>query len=126
MSIENNNSGRIIIAGGGIAGAAIALRLLSLGHVPRLVTLGRVITEGMEAIPEVAFPLIAELGLDDAVAQAGGRTVDGFENAWVPTRPVLRPGRWLYIERRAFAGAAIRAALARGAEISVVKLLPPT
>jgi hypothetical protein len=90
-----------------------------------LVTLGRTITEGTEAIPEAAFPLIAELGLDDAVAEAGGRIVNGFENAWVPTAPVLRPGRWLHLERRAFAAAAVRVALARGAQISVVKLLPP-
>src|ERR1035438_5068152 len=125
MSIENYKSSDVIMAGGGIAAAAAALRLRSLGHVPRLITLGRVIPQGMEAIPEAAFPLIAELGLNDAVAQAGGRIVDGFENAWVPTASVLKPGRWLHIERRAFAVAAIRLALARGAQISVVKRLPP-
>jgi hypothetical protein len=79
----------------------------------------------MEAIPEAAFPLLAELGLDDAVAQAGGRIVNGFENAWVPTAPALKPGRWLHLERRAFAAAAVQVALARGAQVSVVKLLPP-
>jgi hypothetical protein len=125
VSIENNDIGGIFIAGDGIAAAAVALRLLSLGYVPRLVTLGRVITEGMEAIPEAAFPLITELGLHDAVAEAGGRIVEGFENAWVPSAPVLRPGRWLYVERKAFASAAIRVALARGAQVSVVKRLPP-
>ena len=124
MSIENHKSGDIIIAGEGIAAAAAALRLLSLGHTPRLVTLGRNLTEGMEAIPEVAFPLIAELDLSDAVIQAGGRIVKGFENAWVETAPVLAAGCWLHIERRAFAAAAIRAAVARGAQVSVVKRLP--
>ena len=124
MSIENYKSGEIIIAGEGIAAASVALRLLFLGHAPRLVTLGRVITTGVEAIPEVAFPLIADLGLNDAVIQAGGRIVKGFENAWVRSAPVLAPGRWLYVERRAFAAAAIRLALARGAQISVVKRLP--
>jgi hypothetical protein len=125
MSIENYKSGDIIIAGEGIAAAAAALRLLTLGHRPRLVGLGRAIPQGMESIGEAAFPLIAELGLHDAVAEAGGRVVDGFENAWVPNAPVLKPGRWLYVERRLFAAAALRAALARGAEISVVKRLPP-
>ena len=125
MSIENNNIGGIFIAGEGIAAASVALRLLSQGYVPRLVTLGRVITEGMEAIPEAAFSLLAELGLEDAVAQAGGRIVEGFENAWVPGAPVLRPGRWLHVERKAFAAAAIRLALVRGAQVSMVKRLPP-
>ena len=102
----------------------MALRLLSLGYTARLVTLGRNLTEGMEAIPEVAFPLIADLDLNDAVIQAGGRIVKGFENAWVETAPILASGCWLHIERRAFAAAAIRAAVARGAQVSVVKRLP--
>jgi hypothetical protein len=68
--------------------------------------------------------LIADLGLNDAVIQAGGKIVQGFENAWVRSAPVLAPGRWLHVERRAFAAAAIRIALARGAQISVVKRLP--
>jgi hypothetical protein len=125
MSIENYKSDGIIIAGAGIASAAMALRLLSLGHNPSVVTLGRQITEGMEAIPEEALPLIAELGLNDAVYQAGGKIVPGFENAWVRAAPVLKSGRWLQIERRAFAAAAIRVALSRGARLSVVKHLPP-
>src|SRR5258707_4875676 len=121
MSIESCKRGEIIIAGGGIAGPAIALRLLSLGHVPRLITLGRSSAEGTEAIPEAAFPLIAELGLDDAVTEAGGRIVEGFENAWISTKPVLRPGRLLHVERRAVATAAVRTAVSSGAPTSVLQ-----
>src|SRR5689334_2395467 len=99
MSIENYKSSGIVIAGEGIAGAAMALRLLSLGHTPCLIALGRAIVEGTEAIPEAAFPLISELGLDDASLEAGGKIVNGFENAWVPGAPVLRPGRWLHVDR---------------------------
>jgi 2-polyprenyl-6-methoxyphenol hydroxylase-like FAD-dependent oxidoreductase len=115
----------IVIAGAGIAGAATALRLVSLGFRPRLVSLGRAVMPGIEAIPEGAFPLIAELGLEGSVARAGGRIAKGFENAWTPSAPVVRPGRWLHVERSAFAAAAIEQAVARGARISRVKTLPP-
>lgn len=79
---------------------------------------------GVEAIPEAAFPLIRELGLDRAVALAGGKIVEGFENAWIRSDPVLLPGRWLHIERSVFASAAIQEAVARGVEISMVRRLP--
>jgi hypothetical protein len=125
MSIENSKSREIIIAGSGIAAAATALRLVSLGFLPRLISLGRAITPGLEAIPEAAFPLIADLDLDGAVALASGKIVEGFENAWTPSAPILRPGRWLHVERSNFAAAAIQEAVARGARLSVVKTLPP-
>jgi hypothetical protein len=115
----------VVIAGTGIAAAATALRLVSLGLRPRLVSLGRALTPGIEAVPEGAFPLIAELGLEEAVSRAGGRTFEGFENAWNPSAPIVRSGRWLQLERSAFAAAAIDVALARGARISRVKTLPP-
>ncbi len=113
----------VVIAGTGIAAAATALRLVSLGFLPRLVSLGRVMTPGIEAVPEGAFPLIAELGLEEAVSRAGGRIAEGFENAWTPA-PVVLPGKWLYVERSAFAVAAIEHALARGARITHAKTLP--
>jgi hypothetical protein len=115
----------VVIAGTGIAAAATALRLVSLGLLPRLVSLGRPLTPGIEAIPESAFPLIAELGLEGAVSRAGGRTFEGFENAWNPSAPVVRAGRWLQLDRSAFAATAIEHAVARGARISRAKTLPP-
>lgn len=118
-------SREVVIAGAGIAGAAAALRLVSLGLLPRLVSLGRALTPGIEAIPEGAFPMIEELGLEKAVARAGGRIVEGFENAWTPSAPVVLPGRWLHVERSAFAAAAIEHALSRGARILHTKTLPP-
>ncbi len=114
-----------MIAGSGIAAAATALRLVSLGFLPRLISLGRPITPGLEAVPEAAFPLIADLDLDRAVALAGGKIVEGFENAWTPSAPILRPGRWLHVERSSFAAAAIQEAVTRGARLSIVKTLPP-
>src|ERR1700674_2334828 len=125
MSIESYKSREIVIAGTGIAAAATALRLISLGLISRLVSLGRPIMPGVEAIPEAAFPLITELGLDGAVARAGGKLVEGFENAWVASAPVVRHGRWLHVERSAFATAAIDEALSRGVARSTVETLPP-
>src|SRR5258707_4096865 len=125
MSIENSKSREFMIAGSGIAVAATALRLVSLGFLPRVISLGRPITPGLEAVPEAAFPLIAELDLDRAVALAGGKIVEGFENAWTPSAPILRPGRWLHVERSSFAAAAIQEAVTRGARLSIVKTLPP-
>jgi len=124
MSIESYKIGEIIIAGAGIAAAATALRLISLGFAPRLLSISRPILPGVEAIPEAAFSLITELGLDGAVARAGGRIVEGFENAWVPSAPALRQGRWLHVERSAFASAAIDEAISRGAGRSIVERLP--
>ena len=124
MSIESYKIGEIIIAGAGIAAAATALRLISLGFAPRLLSIGRPILPGVEAIPEAAFSLITELGLDGAVARAGGRIVEGFENAWDPCAPALRQGSWLHVERSAFASAAIDEAISRGAARSLVENLP--
>jgi len=125
MSIEKEsvNDSEVVIAGTGIAAAACALRLLSVGFFPWLISVRRATAPGVEAIPEGAFPLISELNLDDAVAYASGKIVEGFENAWRPDLPVLRPGRWLHVERSAFASAAIRRALALGARISNKKEL---
>src|SRR6266849_4499778 len=124
MSIESYKSREIIIAGAGIAAAATALRLIPLGFGPRLFSLGRPILPGVEAIPEAAFSLITGLGLDGSVARAGGKIVEGFENAWVPSAPALRRGRWLHVERSAFASAAIDEAISRGAAHNIVETLP--
>jgi len=124
MSIGSYKSREIVIAGTGIAAAATALRLISLGFVPRLFSLGRAILPGVEAIPEAAFSLITDLGLDGAVARAGGKIVEGFENAWVPSAPALLQGKWLHVERSAFASAAIDEAVSRGAARSIVETLP--
>jgi hypothetical protein len=123
--MKKSASREVVIAGTGIAAAATALRLVLLGLRPHLLSLGRAVMPGMEAIPEGALPLIAKLGLEGAVASAGGRIVEGFENAWAPSAPVLRPGKWLHVERSTFARAAVEQAVARGARISRLKTLPP-
>lgn len=105
----------VIVAGSGIAACACALRFLALGFRPLLISSGREIHAGAEAIAEPALQLFAELGLERVLESAGAEIVTGFDNAWHATGTHSKPGRWIHVDRRALASATLDEALHRGA-----------
>src|SRR5437899_5503017 len=114
----------VLIAGAGIAAAAAAIRLCALGLRPLILATRNEILPGAEAIPELALPLFAELGLDHILREARGVMVEGFENHWNADDPMLRGGRWMHVERSLLAKGAIREAVKRGAVLRLCRSLP--
>ena len=114
----------VLIGGAGIAAAAVAVRLCSLGFRPFILATGTSILSGVEAIPEVALPLFDLLGMRHILWEANGLLVQGFENHWRPSEPALRPGRWIHVDRVKMAKAAIGHALKCGAFLEVCASLP--
>jgi hypothetical protein len=114
----------VAIAGCGIAACAVAVRLLSLNLRPLLLTHGSAIHPGNEAISHRAALLFQEIGLGEALENAGAERVCGFENAWNPHRPVIKPGDYFHVERRALALAALKIALYRGAKLKTCARFP--
>ena len=110
---ENN----IVIAGTGIAAAAVASRLLSFGFHPVLLSRRLHHIQGVEAIPESALRLFDALDLTPALEMAGGVWVEGFENTWHNSAAVIRPGKYIHVERSSLAQSAISIAIQRGATI---------
>lgn len=110
---ENN----IVVAGTGIAAAAVALRLLSFGFHPVLLSRKLNHIQGVEAIPESALRLFDALDLTPALEMAGGVWVEGFENVWHHSAAVIKPGKYIHVERSSLARSAIEHAIQRGATI---------
>ncbi len=115
----------VLIGGAGIAAASAAIRLLALGFRPLLLATKGHITPGIEAIPEAAMAMFAELGIENVIREAGGVLVEGFENHWQEEDPVVRSGRWIHLDRSMLAKAAMREAVRRGAILHLCKALPP-
>jgi flavin-dependent dehydrogenase len=114
----------VLIGGAGIAAAAVAVRLCTLGFRPLILATRSRILSGVEAIPEAALPLFEQLGMRNVLRQANGLLVEGFENHWRGNDPALRPGRWIHVERTALAEAAINYALKQGAVLRLCESLP--
>lgn len=114
----------MLIGGAGIAAAAVAVRLCMLGFRPLILATRSRILPGVEAIPEAALPLFEELGMRQILRQANGLLVEGFENHWRAGVPVLRPGRWVHVERALLAKAAINYALKQGTVLRLCESLP--
>jgi len=113
----------VLVGGTGIAAAATSLRLIKLGVQPLIVCTSSPIQAGIEAIPEVALPLFAELGMLEVLRSARTTLVDGFENNW-DDKKIVRSGLWLHVDRRRLAEAAIREAVRQGATLRTVPSLP--
>jgi len=118
------NSCDVLIGGAGIAAAASALRLCALGFRPLMLATSHRISSGVEAIPEPTHQLFAALGAEHVLREAGAVLVEGFENRWDPSRPVLRPGYWIHVDRERLARAAVREAVKRGAVFQICRKLP--
>jgi flavin-dependent dehydrogenase len=114
----------VLIGGAGIAAAAVAVRLCALGFRPLILATRSRILPGAEAIPEGALPLFEELGIPHILRRANGLVVEGFENHWRASEAVLRPGRWIHVERTLLAKLAIRHALKQGAVLRLCESLP--
>ncbi len=114
----------VVIAGTGVAAAAIAMRLLSCGFRPVLLNRGLPSIGGIESIPESALRLFDALGLTQILETAGAVWVEGFENAWQNSEIVVRPGRYIHIERTSLARAMIAEVISRGAVLVSCNTLP--
>jgi flavin-dependent dehydrogenase len=114
----------VLIGGAGVAAAAAAIRLCTLGLRPLILTTRSAVLPGAEAIPEAALPLLAELGLEHALRKAHGVMVEGFENHWNTAEPIIRAGRWMHVERCLLAKEAIREAAKRGSTFCLCRSLP--
>ncbi len=114
----------MVIAGTGVAAAAVASLLLESGHHPLLLRRRGPNPPGVEAIPPDAQAQVNKLGWQDLLEQAGAVAVDGFENHWNGERPVVKPGRFLHVERARLAQAAIDRVENAGAMVMGCPLLP--
>jgi flavin-dependent dehydrogenase len=113
----------IVIAGAGVAAAAVAMRLLNFGFRPFLLSRGLGGVGGIEAIPESALRLFDALELTPILQIAGGVWVEGFENAW-HNETVIQLGRYIHIERASLARAAIALVIDRGGIVVPCNTLP--
>ena len=106
----------VVVAGGGVAAAATAVRLRGLGFGVRLLVRPGPVPRGVEALPRRALGLLDVLGEPGLVDDAGGVAVTGEGDE--PTR--------VHVERTALARALLDAARARGVVVDEVRRLPPT
>jgi len=103
----------VVVAGGGIAAAATAIRLRGLGLGVRLLVRAGAPMAGIEALPERALGLLDILGEPQLVTDAGGLAVGG--NGQAPM---------VHVERGALARAFLDRAQDRGAVVTEVHRLP--
>jgi 2-polyprenyl-6-methoxyphenol hydroxylase-like FAD-dependent oxidoreductase len=96
----------VIIAGAGVAGAALAglLRdrgfgVILLARRPPRPDAGPNTGPIIEALPETATRLFAEVGLASTLAAAGAVTVEGFDNAYNAESIQRLSGRWVHVDR---------------------------
>jgi hypothetical protein len=114
----------VVIAGAGIAAAAVAIRLCQLGFRPLILAPHGRTLPGIEAIPQSALCVFDELGMRHVLADAGASLVEGFENRWHTEIPVIRQGYWIHVERTRLAGLAVSEAVRRGAVRETCRSLP--
>jgi hypothetical protein len=114
----------MLIAGTGVAAAAVASLLLESGHRPLLLRRPGTIPPGVEALPPDAQAQVNALGWQDVLERAGAVAVEGFENRWDRERPVVKPGRFLHVERARLAQAAMDRVETAGAMVMDCPWLP--
>jgi hypothetical protein len=115
----------VIIAGCGVAGCFLALRLLQLGLKPTLLRLPTPTVGGVEIIPASAGRLLDALDLGDVLAGLGAGLGDGLTRRRADETIDLAPGRSLHVDRVKFRDGLLAEAARRGARIRDVKRLPP-
>jgi hypothetical protein len=124
--VNNNNwENNIIIAGTGIAAAAVASRLLSYNFHPLLLSRKLPHLQSIEAIPESALRLFDAVDLTPALEMAGGIWVEGFENNWHDSPTVIRSGHYIHVERSSLARSALAIVMRRGATVVSCDTIAP-
>jgi hypothetical protein len=119
----------VVIAGDGVAAAALACLLRDDGFGVVLLTRRRRsrvwAVPVIEALPEATVRLLAEVGLDGALAAAGAVAVPGFVNAYGPDGARTLDGIWTHVERVQLARKCILVARHRGAAVLPVSTIGP-
>jgi hypothetical protein len=115
---------RIVIAGCGFAGAAMALRSLQLGFDVTLLDVRRREVGGVEIIPSSARHLLSDLRLDEVLTTIRPGYGVGMLRWLDGGVPEFREGRALHVDRLALRRAVIAEAASRGAEIRTLRQLP--
>jgi flavin-dependent dehydrogenase len=114
----------VLIAGAGVAAAAVASRLIDARYRVLLLRNRSPAKPGTEVLPPAASAQIEALGWAPVFVAARAITVEGFENCWNLDEPVVKPGPFLHVERAALAHAALAFVVRRGATVHDVRTLP--
>ncbi len=120
-------SSEVVVAGTGVSASALALLLLRHGFRVSLLhradrSAGPVV---IEAMSQQAARLFQEVGLGQALADAGAVAVEGFENAWHPEQPRRLEGWRVHVDRAALARSALALAVSAGAALVPITAVPP-
>ncbi|CAA9219313.1 MAG: hypothetical protein AVDCRST_MAG10-569 [uncultured Acidimicrobiales bacterium] len=113
----------VVIAGGGIAAAATAIRLRALGLSVGLVVRELPPLPGIEAIPLRALELFDVLGEPDVAEEAGAVEVEGPAHEWHGAAGRV-PARFVHVDRVALAAQLLSRAELRGATVQRTPRLP--
>jgi hypothetical protein len=114
----------VVIAGSGVAAAAVASRLIDFGYCVSLVSTSATRIRGVEILPPETRAQVEALGWESVFADAGVALIEGFENDWNLDEPVVKPGPFLHVERSALARLAVAFVVRRGATVHQVQQLP--
>ena len=114
----------VVIAGSGVAAAAVATRLIDAGFGVLLLRKTTSARPGVEVLPPESRDQVQALGWTNVFDQAGAVIVEGFENHWNPEDPIIKPGPFVHVERTALADAALAFVIRRGASVHDVRSLP--
>jgi 2-polyprenyl-6-methoxyphenol hydroxylase-like FAD-dependent oxidoreductase len=114
----------VLVAGCGVAAAATASRLIDFGYRVSLLSTSATRVSGVEILPPESRAQIEVLGWESVLAAAGALLIEGFENLWNPSEPVVKPGSFLHVERSALARSALAFVARRGATVQHVQQLP--
>ncbi len=115
----------VVVAGSGVAAAAVASRLIDVGCKVSLLRRPASRFPGAEILPPEAGAQVEALGWEGVLHDAGAAVVEGFENHWNRNEPVVKPGPFLHVERTALARSALTFVTKRGATVHDVQRLPP-
>lgn len=120
-------STEVLVVGGGPAGCACAIRLAQLGHAVTVVDRGGPgRPAAVESVPAAVLPLLATLGLQALVTQAGYLRPTGHWVQWAgPARRQAHAQPGFHLERARFDAMLRHAARRAGVQWLVASARPP-
>jgi flavin-dependent dehydrogenase len=116
---------KVVVAGTGVAAAAVASRLIDAGCTVSLLRRPAPSFQGAEILPPEARAQVEALGWNEVFDDADASVVESFENHWNRDEPFVKPGPFLHVERTALARSALNFVAKRGATVHDVQRLPP-